>query len=392
MSLDKDVEQKESEKEEKEITKDNKKYSLIKDKLSELKNKYEEFESEEKEIIIEKIYEINEYNTKKINVPIKLLQKNNIEKERDELPYNKRLSENDLSIHNSLDNSTNKNDYTNMSESVLRVLTSFNSQNSFASFSAGRNDELSSIDYEIKKSKFIKDVSPFPEENEEEEISDNKNIGENILNYTNIQKLKIPKLIEGEFIIIEKETIPLIKKYEEYFNQDSGEIKITKITNKISNNSINYENKADDNLKKIYSNYNEETIRKKWKYFIKLFIIEQNRKIDEYRKIILRALMKFKLSNGYNYNNKNCINNEYIIMNKKIMKNEEEIKDQLIEREPLIDIINENEIMNDINLFRKQKKLGVNTKEIETKTITKVIKEKNIKNNKIRENFLNLVK
>ena len=382
MSLDKDVEQKESEKEEKEITKDNKKYSLIKDKLSELKNKYEEFESEEKEIIIEKIYEINEYHTKKINVPIKLLQKNNIEKERDELPYNKRLSENDLSIHNSLDNSTNKNDYTNMSESVLRVLTSFNSQNSFASFSAGRNDELSSIDYEIKKSKFIKDVSPFPEENEEEEISDNKNIGENILNYTNIQKLKIPKLIEGEFIIIEKETIPLIKKYEEYFNQDSGEIKITKITNKISNNSINYENKADDNLKKIYSNYNEETIRKKWKYFIKLFIIEQNRKIDEYRKIILKALIKFKLNNGYSYNNKNCINNEYIIMNKKIMKNEEEIKDQLIEREPLIDIINENEIMNDINLFRKQKKLGVNTKEIETKTITKVIKEKNIKNNK----------
>ena len=201
-------------------------------------------------------------------------KKNNIEKERDELPYNKGLSENDLSIHNSLDNSTNKNDYTNMSESVLRVLTSFNSQNSFASFSAGRNDELSSIDYQIKKSKFIKDVSPFPEENEEEEISDNKNIGENILNYTNIQKLKIPKLIEGEFIIIEKETIPLIKKYEEYFNQDSGEIKITKITNKISNNSINYENKADDNLKKIYSNYNEETIRKKRKYFIKLFIIE----------------------------------------------------------------------------------------------------------------------
>ena len=126
MSLDKDVEQKESEKEEKDITKDNKKYSLIKDKLSELKNKYEEFESEEKEIIIEKIYEINEYHTKKINVPIKLLQKNNIEKERDELPYNKRLSENDLSIHNSLDNSTNKNDYTNMSNSVLRVLTSFN--------------------------------------------------------------------------------------------------------------------------------------------------------------------------------------------------------------------------------------------------------------------------
>ena len=279
-----------------------------------------------------------------------------------------------------------------MSESVLRVLTSFNSQNSFASFSAGRNDELSSIDYEIKKSKFIKDVSPFPEENEEEEISDNKNIGENILNYTNIQKLKIPKLIEGEFIIIEKETTPLIKKYEEYFNQDSGEIKITKITNKISNNSINYENKADDNLKKIYSNYNEETIRKKWKYFIKLFIIEQNRKIDEYRKIILKALIKFKLNNGYSYNNKNCINNEYIIMNKKIMKNEEEIKDQLIEREPLIDIINENEIMNDINLFRKQRKLGVNTKEIETKTITKVIKEKNIKNNKIKENFLNLVK
>ena len=305
MSLDKDVEQKETEKEEKEITKDNKKYSLIKDKLSELKYKYEEFESEEKEIIIEKIYEINEYHIKKINVPIKLLQKNNIEKERDELPYNKRLSENDLSIHNSLDNSTNKNDYTNMSESVLRVLTSFNSQNSFASFSAGRNDELSSKDYEIKKSKFIKDVSPFPEENEEEEISDNKNIGENILNYTNIQKLKIPKLIEGEFIIIEKETTPLIKKYEEYFNQDSGEIKITKITNKISNNSINYENKADDNLKKIYSNYNEETIRKKWKYFIKLFIIEQNRKIDEYRKIILKALIKFKLNNGYSFNNKN---------------------------------------------------------------------------------------
>ena len=164
MSLNKDAEQKGTEKEEKDITKDNKKYSLIKDKLSELKNKYEEFESEEKEIIIEKIYEINEYHTKKINVPIKLLQKNNIEKERDELPYKKRLSENDLSIHNSLDNSTNKNDYTNMSESVLRVLTSFNSQNSFASFSAGRNDELSSIDYEIKKSKFIKDVSPFPEE------------------------------------------------------------------------------------------------------------------------------------------------------------------------------------------------------------------------------------
>ena len=194
-----------------------------------------------------------------------------------------------------------------MSNSVLRVLTSFNSQNSFASFSAGRNDELSSIDHEIKKSKFIKDVSPFPEENEEEEISDNKNIGENILN---IQKLKIPKLLEGEFIIIEKEAIPLIKKYEEYFYQDSGEIKITKITNKISNDSINYENKPDDNLKKIYSNYNEETIRKKWKYFIKLFIIEQNRKIDEYRKIILKALIKFKLNNGYNYNNKNCINNE----------------------------------------------------------------------------------
>ena len=73
-------------------------------------------------------------------------------------------------------------------------------------------------------------------------------------------------------------------------------------------------------------------------------------------------------------------------MNKKIMKNDEETKDQLIEGEPLIDIINVNEIMNDINLFRKQKKLGVNTKEIETKTITKVIKEKIIKNNKIKIN------
>ena len=225
----------------------------------------------------------------------------------------KKITENDLSIkspNNSslLEHSASKDDNLNLSESVVKKLPSMISQ---CSFSTGKKDDLlSSVEFDIKRSKLINDneVSTFPEEDEEYEISDENN--ENI--FTNIQKIKndIPVLKEGEFVLIEKETKPIIDEYEKIckdfiIKEESGEIlkthTFTRQKNDMSNDSSEiikttyYENDGITQDETYMYNF----YRKKWKYFVKLFIIEKNRKQDEYRKLILEALMKsyFKKNN-----------------------------------------------------------------------------------------------
>jgi len=179
-----------------------KKYSLIKEKFLDLKKKYQKEESTE---IPPK--EENSQKPKKISVPKEILKNYYIEKESNDTQQENKSHNNSINLDNS---ANNKNDYLNLSESVIKRLPSFLSQRSFSS---GKNDDLlSSIDFDQKKSKLIKDcdISPFPEENEEDEYSEENSI------YTNTQKIKnkIPFLKENEFITIEKEIKPLIEKNE----------------------------------------------------------------------------------------------------------------------------------------------------------------------------------
>ena len=164
------------------------KFSTIKEKLLDLAKKHEG-----EEIIVE---------AKKTGFP---------ERESEEFQFEKKLTENENS---SINNSSVISNFNNLSESVVKILDKFNSQNS-----------ISSIDFDKKKSK-LKDyeVSAFPEENEEEYSEENDN---DINLYTNIDKLmnNCPSLNEGEFILIEKETKPIIEEYEKYYiiTQGSGD-------------------------------------------------------------------------------------------------------------------------------------------------------------------------
>ncbi len=384
-----------------------KKYSLIKEKFLDLKKKYQKEESTE---IPTK--EENPQKPKKISVPKEILKNYYIEKESNDTQQENNSHNNSINLDNS---ANNKNDYLNLSESVIKRLPSFLSQRSFSS---GKNDDLlSSIDFDQKKSKFIKEyeISTFPEENQEDEYSEENNI------YTNTQKIKnkIPVLKENEFIEIEKETKPLIEKYEKYFSfnsQDSSDIIITqtkiKQKNESSSDSMNdnKNNKSSNVIKKIYYEYDDnidnnikgekylnDFIKKKWKYFVKLFIIEKNRKADEYRRFILQALMKYQFRKSFG--NKITEEEEINEIKRRVKKRKKQYSKNgtnvdLIKNEPLIDLINEDEIVDDVNLFRKQKKYGINTKEIETKTLTKIKRideqPKNV-NSKIKNKLIDLV-
>ena len=281
---------------------------------------------------------------------------------------------------------------------MVKILDKFNSQNS-----------ISSIDFDKKKSK-LKDyeVSAFPEENEEEYSEENDN---DINLYTNIDKLmnNCPSLNEGEFILIEKETKPIIEEYEKYYiiTQGSGDIIETQ-TKILRSNEESYdlpkEKKGDRQLntsnilKEIYYEYDKDNkdeeyikdfIKKKWKYFVKLFIIEKNRKADEYRKFILQALMKYQFKKNFD---KKLIKKE----NTEINNNTNKItKINIIKNEPIINIINEDEIMDEINFNRKQGKIGINKEEIEIKPLTKYQKisepKKHI-NSKIKNKLIKFYK
>ena len=382
--------------------KDFKKKPLIYDKFLELKKKHENKEETNQIQIKEEI----QTQSKKIRVP-KMIGNYYIEKESNNFDLEKKPSENEnISRTNSIisNNSTNKKDFLDLNESVVNKLRLMVSQ---YSFSADKKDDLlSSVDFDINQSsKLIKDyeVSPFPEEENEEEED---NIEENNINniYTNIKKLKnnIPLLNEGEFINIEKETQPLIKEYEKFFNfKDSGDIIITKkeimqynetsIDSINENNNNKYKGNKNSQISKgIYFEYDNNNIedekylndfiKKRWKYLVKLIIIEKNRKVDEYRKFIISALMKYQFKknnklkieeiNFNDYNNKNIILRKH----KERNKNFNNITNiDLIKNEPLPDLINEDEIIDDIKLFKKQKKLRKNREQIETKFLTKKI-------------------
>ena len=147
--------------------------------------------------------------------------------------YNSNNNNNEINSNNSmsLDNSS-------MNESMIRKIKSFVSQHSFSS---DKNDDiLSSVDFEIKRNKTIKeykDVSPFPEAKEEDEKDDNEEEGTK--NNTNVEYLlnNIPILNEDEFNDLKIETKPILTKYEKYFNdifnkQDSKE-EITHYKNEV---------------------------------------------------------------------------------------------------------------------------------------------------------------
>ena len=189
-----------------------------------------------------------------------------------------------------------------------------------------------------------------------------------------------------------------------------------------------------------------------WKYFVKLFINQYNINYKEYRNIFLKALIKYQMTKKVNIRDDNYkekkekekelkqnilnlkikeksikdSNNEIkrkkkrkkriisddeeeidknkeqeINLNKKENDTESITNLQLITNEPLINIINENELYSEIDLFVKQKGIGIykySINEIETVTTTKVKKKKKkAKNNslmklKIKEQLINLAK
>ena len=111
-----------------------KKYSLIKEKFLDLKKKYQKEESTE---IPTK--EENPQKPKKISVPKEILKNYYIEKESNDTQQENNSHNNSINLDNS---ANNKNDYLNLSESVIKRLPSFLSQRSFSS---GKNDDLLSI-------------------------------------------------------------------------------------------------------------------------------------------------------------------------------------------------------------------------------------------------------
>ena len=348
------------------------KYSTIKKKFIELKSKHEGDELS---------------MSKKISFP---------ERESDEFQ--------NCSISGSINNSLSN---LNLSESVLKIKDKFfNSKDSILSEDLGKHKELYLKDYE---------VSAFPEENEEEYSDENNNNNNDINLYTNINQFKInfPKLNEGEFILIEQETKPTIDKYEKYYitSQESGDVIITQTKIRHKNEEsfdLSKEKKGQDKqlntssrLKEIYYEYDKNNkdeqdikdfIKKKWKYFVKLFIIEKNRKADEYRRFILQALMKYQYQKN---SNKKIITKEKYLIDNNINKNKL-TNINIIKNEPKINLINEDEIMSDINIYRKQKKIGIDKEEIKTKKLkfnrTDEPQEKNINTNtNIKNKLFNLL-
>ena len=218
-----------------------------------------------------------------------------------------------------------------------------------------------------------------------------------------------------------------------------------------------------DSIEKSYKFPDKEKL---WKYFVKFYINQCNIKFKEYRQLILRALIKYQMTKKVdlrinkkeNENDKikekkekelkqNILNLEikeksiedsnYETKRKKKRKkrinseDEEEIEEkikeqkqkinykeknldkkenetesitniQLIDKEPLINIMNENEIYSEIDLYVKQKDFGIlkySINEIETiNTTTKVKKKKKkARNNsiviqKINEKLINMSK
>ena len=268
---------------------------------------------------------------------------NKIENKNDNFQIEKKISydNNNIDIFNSinsnsfLDNSSQKFDYSDMSENRVRRFKSFYSHHSFSTDKI--DDLLSSIDFKVKRTKTLKGhkISEFSEHDEIEE-DDEKNEYTIVKHITN----KIPILKDNEFEQLKIEIKPIIDKYEnnynEYINkQDSKEetqikkeiITTTKtekkiinlggksgdelsISNSFNNNSININDsinnnnenniKNEDIKKKLFEendninimNYDRKNKEDLWRFFSKKLIIQYNQRYKEFRKIVINALKK----------------------------------------------------------------------------------------------------
>ena len=250
------------------------------------------------------------------------------------------------------------------SELMLNKIKSFPSHQSIPSFhsfsSKKKNELISSVDFEVKRTKTIEfDIFPFEEveENEKEEESKD-NIGNNFTNIKYVIK-NIPVLKENEFKNLEIEVKPFLDKYKKSTSvnesQNSKEeittikkeiVTTTRTENKIinlsgkkindtneenNNNIINNRTSSTNKNNKIskyglenkdlkkklsfeeeYENLNDiEHIKKKWKYFVQRLIMQYNNKI--YKENITIILKYIKHYFSIKYKNNNSQDNKEII-------------------------------------------------------------------------------
>jgi len=309
--------------------------------------------------IIKKTEEGDNENGSNVKIEKKVFIDNNNNNNSNEINSN---------FSNSLDFS-NRLDASDMNESMIRKIKSFVSQHSFSS---DKNDEiLSSVDFEIKRNKTLreyKDVSPFPEAKEEDEKDDNEEEGTK--SKTNVEYLlnNIPILNEDEFKDLKLEIKPILNKYEKYYNdifnkQDSKE-EITHYKNEVI--STTKRDKAFDisqsgsieikkKMKDILESENEDNEDN-----------EDNRRRKKRKKRIIESEDEVEEENE----------TEEIVENENLSFDFTNI--DFIENEPLVNIIDEDKIYSDIELYSIQSKMKNKRviTEVETKTMTEVQKRK----------------
>ena len=292
--------------------------------------------------------------------------------------YNSNINNNEINSKDSISlSSSNRLDVSDLNESVIRKIKSFVSKHSFSS---DKNDEiLSSVDFEIKRNKTLKeykDVSPFPEAKEEDEKDENEEEGTK--NSTNVEYLlnNIPILNEDEFNDLKIEFKPILTKYEKYYNdifnkQDSKE-EITHYKNEVI--STTKREKAFD-----ISASGSMEIKEKMKDIME----SENEENEESEENHRRKKRKKKRIIESEEENEEENENEELVENSSLSMDFTNI--DLIENEPLINIIDEDKIYSDIELYKIQSKMKNKRiiTEVETKTMTEVQKRKRKSDKKI---------